>query len=34
MDTLYLQRKVGGMYLLCSRLRARVDVRALLEGYV
>ncbi|MEM6421675.1 MAG: AarF/UbiB family protein, partial [Pseudomonadota bacterium] len=29
MDTLYLQRKVAGMYLLARRLGARVDVRAL-----
>lgn len=32
-DTLFLQRKFGGVYLLASRLRARVDVRAMLEAY-
>jgi predicted unusual protein kinase regulating ubiquinone biosynthesis (AarF/ABC1/UbiB family) len=31
MDTLFVQRKVGGMFLLGSRLRARVPLRALLE---
>jgi predicted unusual protein kinase regulating ubiquinone biosynthesis (AarF/ABC1/UbiB family) len=29
--TLALQRKLGGTFLLCGRLRARVDARALLE---
>lgn len=29
-DTVFLHRKLEGMFLLCSRLRARVDVRALL----
>jgi len=29
--TLFLQRKLGGTFLLCARLRARVDARALLE---
>ena len=33
-DTLFLQRKFGGVYLLASRLRARVDVRAMLEAYI
>ena len=33
-DTLFVQRKLGGVYLLASRLKARVDVRAILEGYV
>jgi len=33
-DTLFVQRKFGGLYLLCARLRARVDVRALLEQYL
>jgi predicted unusual protein kinase regulating ubiquinone biosynthesis (AarF/ABC1/UbiB family) len=32
-DTLFLQRKVGGMYLLATRLKARVNMRALLEPY-
>ena len=30
-QTLFLQRKLGGTFLLCARLRARVDARALLE---
>jgi predicted unusual protein kinase regulating ubiquinone biosynthesis (AarF/ABC1/UbiB family) len=30
-ETLFLQRKLGGTFLLCSRLRARVDARSLLE---
>jgi predicted unusual protein kinase regulating ubiquinone biosynthesis (AarF/ABC1/UbiB family) len=29
--TLFLQRKLAGVYLLCARLRARVDARSLLE---
>ena len=33
-DTLFVQRKLGGVYLLASRLKARVDVRAILERYV
>lgn len=33
-DTLFLQRKFGGIYLLASRLRARVDVRAMLAQYL
>ncbi|MCY4333446.1 MAG: AarF/ABC1/UbiB kinase family protein [Litoreibacter sp.] len=32
-DSLFLQRKIGGMYLLATRLRARVNMRALLEPY-
>ncbi|WP_349942243.1 AarF/ABC1/UbiB kinase family protein [Fulvimarina sp. MAC8] len=32
-DTLFLQRKFGGIYLMCLRLRARVDARALLEAH-
>ena len=34
MDLMFLQRKVGGMFLLASRLRARVNIRALLEPYL
>lgn len=30
-DMLFLQRKFGGMYLLASRLKARVDIRTLLQ---
>ncbi|MBX9616727.1 MAG: AarF/ABC1/UbiB kinase family protein, partial [Caulobacteraceae bacterium] len=29
-DTLFVQRKLGGVYLLASRLKARVEVRAML----
>jgi predicted unusual protein kinase regulating ubiquinone biosynthesis (AarF/ABC1/UbiB family) len=32
-DTLFVQRKVSGTALLCARLKARVDVRAMIEGY-
>ncbi|MBY9061951.1 AarF/ABC1/UbiB kinase family protein [Sphingomonas yunnanensis] len=32
-DTLFVQRKVSGTALLCARLGARVDVRALVERY-
>lgn len=31
-ETLFLQRKLGGTFLLCARLRARVDARELLEA--
>lgn len=34
MDTLFLQRKFGGIYLLASRLKARVDLRALIEPHL
>lgn len=34
MDVLYLQRKVGGLFLLASRLKARVPVRAMLEEHL
>ena len=30
-ETLFLQRKLAGTFLLCARLKARVDARALLE---
>ncbi|WP_066548130.1 MULTISPECIES: ABC1 kinase family protein [unclassified Sphingomonas] len=33
-DTLFIQRKIGGMYLLATRLRARVNVRTLFERYL
>lgn len=33
-DTLFVQRKLGGVYLLASRLKARVDVRLILGRYV
>lgn len=32
-DTLFLHRKIGGMYLLATRLKARVGLRALVERY-
>jgi hypothetical protein len=32
-DVLFLHRKLGGMYLLAQRLRARVDLGALLERH-
>jgi predicted unusual protein kinase regulating ubiquinone biosynthesis (AarF/ABC1/UbiB family) len=34
MDTLFLQRKIGGIFLLASRLKARVHIRAMLEKYL
>lgn len=33
-ETLYVQRKFGGLFLLAQRLRARVDLGALLRGYL
>lgn len=33
-DTAFLHRKAGGLFLLCVRLRARVDVRALAAPYL
>jgi predicted unusual protein kinase regulating ubiquinone biosynthesis (AarF/ABC1/UbiB family) len=33
MDTLFVQRKFGGVYLLATRLKARVDVRTLMERF-
>ena len=32
--TLFLHRKIGGMYLLAARLRARVALRPMLEAYL
>ena len=32
-ETLFLHRKIGGMYLLATKLGARVNLRALLENY-
>ncbi|MEL7213759.1 MAG: AarF/ABC1/UbiB kinase family protein [Pseudomonadota bacterium] len=34
MDVLYLQRKFGGMFLLCARLKAHVPVKALIETHL
>jgi predicted unusual protein kinase regulating ubiquinone biosynthesis (AarF/ABC1/UbiB family) len=31
--TLFLHRKIGGMYLMAAKLRARVALRPMLEGY-
>lgn len=33
-DALFLHRKLGGLYLLAARLKARVDVRQLVEGFL
>jgi predicted unusual protein kinase regulating ubiquinone biosynthesis (AarF/ABC1/UbiB family) len=33
-DTLFLQRKLGGTYHLCARLKARVDLAGLAAGYI
>jgi len=33
-DAVFLHRKLGGLYLLAARLRAKVDVRIILERYL
>jgi predicted unusual protein kinase regulating ubiquinone biosynthesis (AarF/ABC1/UbiB family) len=33
-ETIFLHRKLGGMFLLCAHIRARVDVRALVRRYL
>jgi predicted unusual protein kinase regulating ubiquinone biosynthesis (AarF/ABC1/UbiB family) len=33
-ETLFLQRKFGGIYLLASKLKARVQVKSLMERYI
>ena len=33
-DALFLQRKMAGLFLLATRLRARVPVRELIEPYL
>jgi predicted unusual protein kinase regulating ubiquinone biosynthesis (AarF/ABC1/UbiB family) len=33
-NTVFIQRKLGGVYMLASRLRARVNVRRLMQKYV
>ncbi|WP_409276924.1 ABC1 kinase family protein [Pseudomonas defluvii] len=33
-DVLFLHRKVGGLYLLAAKMKARVDVRSLFEPYL
>ncbi|MCF8017114.1 MAG: hypothetical protein K9L65_15775, partial [Chromatiaceae bacterium] len=32
--TMFLQRKFAGIFMLCRRLRAEVDLRAMLEPYL
>ncbi|MGL4488090.1 MAG: AarF/ABC1/UbiB kinase family protein, partial [Rhizobiaceae bacterium] len=32
-ETLFLHRKIGGMYLMATKLRARVALRPMLERY-
>ena len=34
MDTLFLQRKFGGVYLLATKMRARLNLRAMIEQYL
>jgi hypothetical protein len=33
-EMIFIQRKLGGLYLLAARLRARVDLRVLVEPYL
>jgi predicted unusual protein kinase regulating ubiquinone biosynthesis (AarF/ABC1/UbiB family) len=33
-DTLFVQRKLGGIYLLASRLKVRIDLRSILQRYL
>jgi hypothetical protein len=33
-DALFLHRKLGGLYLLAAKLRAKVDVRSLFAPYL
>jgi len=33
-EMIFIQRKLGGMYMLATRLKAVVDVRGLLEKFV
>ena len=33
-DAVFLHRKLGGLYLLGARLRANIDVRAILERHL
>ena len=32
-DALFLHRKIGGLYLLAAKLKARVDIRALFRAH-
>ena len=33
-ETIFIQRKLSGIYMLASRLNAKVDVRALMQKYI
>jgi len=33
-ETIFLHRKLGGTFLLCARIRARVDVRSLVSPHL
>lgn len=33
-ETMFLHRKLGGMFLLCARIRARIDARAAVEPFL
>lgn len=33
-DILFLHRKMGGLYLIATRLQARLDVKSIFERYV
>jgi hypothetical protein len=33
-DALFLHRKIGGLYLLAARLKAKVNIRALIAPYL
>ena len=33
-DALFLHRKIGGLYLLAARLKAKVNVKALVAPYI
>ena len=33
-DAVFLHRKLGGLYLLAARLKARVDVNKLVQGHL
>lgn len=33
-DTVFIHRKFGGVYMLANRLKAKVDIRALIENYL
>jgi hypothetical protein len=33
-ETIFLHRKLVGSFLLCARLRSRVEVRGMIEGFL